>query len=158
MKDRVGEIIYVGKARNLKKRLASYFTKPVQPDIKTSVLVKKIDSFDTILTASEKEALILESTLIKRYRPRYNVFLKDDKRYPSIRLDTMHPYPNLTIVRKIKKDGSMYFGPFVSSTAVRQTLKMINKTFKLRKCKPGDFKTRSGPCLNRHMQRCLAPC
>ena len=79
MKDRVGEIIYVGKARNLKKRLASYFTKPVQPDIKTSVLVKKIESFDTILTGSEKEALILESILIKRYRPRYNVFLKDDK-------------------------------------------------------------------------------
>ena len=158
MKDRVGEIIYVGKARNLKKRLASYFTKPIQPDIKTSVLVKKIESFDTILTGSEKEALILESNLIKRYRPRYNVFLKDDKRYPSIRLDTRHPYPNLTIVRKIKKDGSMYFGPFVSSTAVRQTLKMINKTFKLRKCKSGDFKTRTRPCLNSQMQRCLAPC
>lgn len=158
MKDRVGEIIYVGKARNLKKRLTSYFTKPVQPDIKTSVLVKKIESFDTILTASEKEALILESTLIKRYRPRYNVFLKDDKRYPSIRLDTSHPYPSLTIIRKIKKDGSMYFGPFVSSTAVRQTLKMINKTFKLRKCKAGAFKTRTRPCLNSQMQRCLAPC
>ena len=158
MKDRAGEIIYVGKARNLKKRLASYFTKPVQPDIKTSVLVKKIESFDTILTGSEKEALILESNLIKRYRPRYNVFLKDDKRYPSIRLDTSHPYPNLSIVRKIKKDGSMYFGPFVSSTAVRQTLKMINKTFKLRKCKAGDFKTRTRPCLNSQMQRCLAPC
>ena len=158
MKDSVGEIIYVGKARNLKKRLASYFAKPVQPDIKTSVLVKKIQSFDTILTASEKEALILESTLIKRHRPRYNVFLKDDKRYPSIRLDTRHPYPSLTIVRKIKKDGSMYFGPFVSSTAVRQTLKMINKTFMLRKCKATDFKTRTRPCLNYQMQRCLAPC
>jgi len=158
MKDTAGEIIYIGKARNLKKRLASYFTKPVQPDIKTSVLVKKIKSFDTILTTSEKEALILESNLIKRYRPRYNVFLKDDKRYPSIRLDTRHPYPNLIIVRKIKKDGSMYFGPFVSSTAVRQTMKMINKTFKLRKCKAGDFKTRTRPCLNSQMQRCLAPC
>jgi len=158
MKGTVGEIIYIGKARNLKKRLASYFTKPVQPDIKTSVLVKKIKSFDVILTASEKEALILESNLIKRYKPRYNVFLKDDKRYPSIRLDTRHPYPNLSIVRKIKKDGSMYFGPFVSSTAVRQTLKMINKTFKLRKCKAGDFKTRTRPCLNSQMQRCLAPC
>jgi len=158
MKDGVDEIIYIGKARNLKKRLASYFTKPVQPDIKTSVLVKKIESFDTILTSSEKEALILESNLIKRYRPRYNVFLKDDKRYPSIRLDTSHPFPSLTIVRKIKKDGSMYFGPFVSSQAVRQTLKMINKTFKLRKCKAGDFKTRTRPCLNSQMQRCLAPC
>jgi len=158
MKDGVDEIIYIGKARNLKKRLASYFTKPVQPDIKTSVLVKKIESFDTILTTSEKEALILESNLIKRHKPRYNVFLKDDKRYPSIRLDTSHPYPSLTIVRKIKKDGSMYFGPFVSSTAVRQTLKMINKTFKLRKCKATDFKTRTRPCLNSQMQRCLAPC
>jgi excinuclease ABC subunit C len=158
MKDNVGEIIYIGKARNLKKRLASYFTKPFQPDLKTSVLVKKIERFDTILTASEKEALILESNLIKRHKPRYNVFLKDDKRYPSIRLDTGHPYPNLNIVRKIKKDGSMYFGPFVSSIAVRQTLRMINKTFKLRKCKTSDFKTRTRPCLNSQMQRCLAPC
>ena len=158
MKDTAGEIIYVGKARNLKKRLASYFTKPVQPDIKTSVLVKKIENFDTILTASEKEALILESNLIKRHRPRYNVFLKDDKRYPSIRLNTKHPYPNLTIIRKIKNDGSMYFGPFVSSIAIRQTLKMINKTFMLRKCKDSDFRTRTRPCLNSQMQRCLAPC
>ena len=158
MKDTAGEIIYVGKARNLKKRLASYFTKPVQPDIKTSVLVKKIENFDTILTASEKEALILESNLIKRHRPRYNVFLKDDKRYPSIRLNTKHSYPNLTIIRKIKNDGSMYFGPFVSSIAIRQTLKMINKTFMLRKCKDSDFRTRTRPCLNSQMQRCLAPC
>ncbi|MDY6793380.1 MAG: excinuclease ABC subunit UvrC [Thermodesulfobacteriota bacterium] len=158
MKDTAGTIIYIGKARNLKKRLASYFIKPVQPDIKTSVLVKKIERFDTIVTISEKEALILESNLIKRYKPRYNVFLKDDKRYPSIRLDTTHPYPNLTIVRKIKKDGSMYFGPFVSSAAVQQTLKMINKTFKLRKCHTSDFKTRTRPCLNSQMQRCLAPC
>ena len=158
MKDTAGEVIYIGKARNLKKRLASYFTKPVQPDIKTRVLVKKIVSFDTILTASEKEALILESNLIKRYRPRYNVFLKDDKRYPSIRLNTKHPYPNLTIVRKIKNDGSTYFGPFVSSIAIRQTLKMIDKTFKLRNCKDSDFRTRTRPCLNSQMQRCLAPC
>ena len=158
MKDTAGEIIYVGKARNLKKRLASYFTKPVQQDIKTSVLVKKIENFDTILTASEKEALILESNLIKRHRPRYNVYLKDDKRYPSIRLNTKHPYPNLTIIRKIKNDGSMYFGPFVSSIAIRQTLKMINKTFMLRKCKDSDFRTRTRPCLNSQMQRCLAPC
>ena len=158
MKDTADEIIYIGKARNLKKRLASYFTKPVQPDIKTSVLVKKIESFDTILTASEKEALILESNLIKRHRPRYNVFLKDDKRYPSIRLNTKHPYPNLTIIRKIKNDGSTYFGPFVSSIAIRQTLKMINKTFMLRKCKDSDFRTRTRPCLNSQMQRCLAPC
>ena len=121
MKDTAGTIIYIGKARNIKKRLASYFIKQVQPDIKTTVLVRKIERFDTIVTTSEKEALILESNLIKRHKPRYNVFLKDDKRYPSIRLDTTHPYPNLTIVRKIKKDGSMYFGPFVSSASVRQT-------------------------------------
>jgi excinuclease ABC subunit C len=158
MKDATGEIIYIGKARNLKKRLASYFAKPAQPDLKTSALVKKIKSFDTILTASEKEALILESNLIKRYRPRYNVFLKDDKRYPSIRLDTSHSFPNLKIVRKIKKDGSIYFGPFVSSAAIRQTLKMIDKTFMLRKCKDSDFRTRTRPCLNYQMQRCLAPC
>ncbi len=158
MKDSADEIIYVGKARNLKKRLSSYFIRPAQTDIKTGVLVKKISSFDTIVTGSEKEALILESTLIKRHRPRYNVILKDDKRYPSLCLGSKHPYPNLTIVRKIKKDGTLYFGPFVSSIAVRQTLKIIDKTFKLRKCKVKDFKTRTRPCINYQMLRCLAPC
>jgi len=162
MKDAQGTVIYVGKARNLKKRLASYFKKSrgdtLKMDIKTEILIQKISDFETIITGSEKEALILESNLIKRFRPRYNVILKDDKRYPSLRLDIKNPYPNLKIVRKIQKDGGLYFGPFSSSAAVQKTLKIIHKTFKLRKCKTENFKNRSRPCLNFQMDACLAPC
>ena len=158
MKDAGGEVIYVGKAKNLRKRLAAYFTRPGQLDMKTGVLVNKISTYETILTGTEKEALILESSLIKRYKPRYNIDLKDDKRYPSLRLDITIPYPNLVIVRKIKKNGAHYFGPFASARAVRETLKIIQKTFKLRKCKTREFKNRSRPCLNYQMGACLAPC
>lgn len=158
MKDTQGRIIYIGKARNLKKRLSSYFRKPGLMDTKTGVLIKKISTFETILTATEKEALILESNLIKRHKPRYNVILKDDKRYPSLRLDIKHPYPNLTIVRKTAADGALYFGPYTSSQAVRQTLNIIHKTFKLRRCKTRDFKSRSRPCINHQIGACLAPC
>lgn len=158
MKDAEGKVIYVGKAKNLKKRLSSYFKQSGQIDLKTRVLVKKVSSFDTIITRTEKEALILESNLIKQYRPRYNVILKDDKRYPSLRLDIKSQYPGLNIVRKIEKNGAQYFGPFSSSQAVRQTLKIIHKTFKLRKCKTKNFKERSRPCLNYQIGACLAPC
>ena len=158
MKDTAGHVIYVGKAAGLKKRLLSYFSKAEHGDPKTEALVQQIASFDIILSASEKEALILESNLIKRYRPRYNVILKDDKRYPCLRLNSTHPYPNFTIVRKIKKDGARYFGPFASAGAVRQSLKILNKTFKLRKCKDRDFKQRTRPCLHYQMQWCWAPC
>jgi excinuclease ABC subunit C len=158
MKDAAGTVIYVGKARNLKKRMAAY-AKPADPmDMKTRVLVSRIAAFETILTASEKEALILESNLIKKNRPRYNVVLKDDKRYPALRLDLREAYPHLTVVRKIQKDGALYFGPFASSGAVRETLRFIDKTFKLRKCKDREFRTRTRPCLHYQMQRCLAPC
>jgi excinuclease ABC subunit C len=161
-KDAQDHIIYVGKARNLKKRLSYYFKKlyprSSQMDLKTTVLVKKIADFETILTHTEKEALILESNLIKRHQPRYNVILKDGKRYPSLRLDVDNPYPNLTLVRKIKKDGALYFGPFASASAVHQTLKVIHKTFRLRKCKAQTLTNRSRPCLNHQMDACLAPC
>jgi excinuclease ABC subunit C len=126
--------------------------------MKTGVLVKKISDFDTIITGNEKEALILESNLIKRHRPRYNVVLKDDKRYPSLRLDPKETFPSFTIVRKIGEDDATYFGPFASAHAVRETLKTINKTFKLRKCRAKDFKTRTRPCLHCQMEGCLAPC
>ncbi|MCG2830594.1 MAG: excinuclease ABC subunit UvrC [Desulfobacteraceae bacterium] len=158
MKDSGGKVIYIGKAGDLKKRLSSYFKKSGQIDLKTGVLVKNVSSFDTIITRTEKEALILESNLIKQYKPRYNVILKDDKRYPSLSLDIKSQYPGLNIVRKIEKNGAQYFGPFSSSQAVRQTLKIIHKTFKLRKCKTKNFKKRSRPCLNYQMDACLAPC
>jgi len=162
MKDVHGKVIYVGKARILKKRLASYFARIENSrsriDMKTEILIRNISNFDTIITDSEKEALILESNLIKRYKPRYNVILKDDKRYPSLRLDIKNPYPNLAVVRKIAKDGALYFGPFSSSGAVQKTLKIIHKTFKLRKCKQKDFNRRTRPCLNYQIESCLAPC
>jgi excinuclease ABC subunit C len=158
MKDAQGKVIYVGKARNLKKRLASYFLKSKLSDVKTGVLVGNISTFETILTSSEHEALILESNLIKQYRPKYNVILKDDKRYPILRLDTASRYPTLKVVRKIQKDDALYFGPFSSAGAVQQTLKMINRTFNLRKCKGSEPKPRSRPCLHHQMNQCLAPC
>lgn len=158
MKDASGSIIYVGKAQNLKKRISSYFRSPEQLDPKTGILVQKLSTFETIITGTEKEALILESNLIKRHKPKYNVILKDDKRYPALRLDIQNPYPSLTIVRKIGIDGAMYFGPFASAQAVRQTLKIIQKTFKLRKCKIREFQNRTRPCLNHQMGICMAPC
>ncbi|GBC60632.1 excinuclease ABC subunit C [Desulfonema ishimotonii] len=158
MKDDAGKVIYVGKARNLKKRLASYFKSPDQLDMKTGVLVRQIVAFDTIITGTENEALILESNLIRRYRPRYNVILKDDKRYPSLRLDVQNPWPAISVVRKIENDGALYFGPFTSSRSVRQTLNFINKTFKLRKCKTKVLTKRDRPCLNCQMDGCLGPC
>ena len=158
MKDAVGTVIYIGKARNLKKRLSSYFKTSERLDIKAGILVNKIDDIETIITGTEKEALILESNLIKKHRPRYNVILKDDKRYPSLRIDLNQKYPNFSIVRKIGVDDAKYFGPFASAQAVRETLRTINKTFKLRKCKAKDFKTRTRPCLHCQMEGCLAPC
>jgi len=158
MKDAAGEVLYIGKARNLKKRLASYFKNSGPMDLKVKILVDKITDLETIITRTEKEALILESNLIKRHKPRFNVILKDDKRYPSLRIDLNEKYPNFDIVRKIGQDNAMYFGPFASAHAVRETLRTINKTFKLRKCKRKDFKIRTRPCLHCQMEGCLAPC
>ncbi len=157
MKDAGGNVIYVGKALNLKKRTASYFNRSGQTDPKTIAMVGRISQFETIVTDSEKEALILESNLIKQYRPRYNVILKDGKRYPSICINIQDAYPFVSIVRKIENNGSAYFGPFSSSPAVGQTIKIINKTFRLRKCRTQNPK-RKRPCLYYQMNECLAPC
>ncbi len=153
-----GRILYIGKARDLKKRVQTYFQSRRPLDPKTRVLVSKVARLETILTRTEKEAFILESNLIKKHRPRYNVVLKDDKRYPSLRLDLSQPFPDLNIVRRIKNDGALYFGPYASSAAVRQTLKFIHKTFKLRKCNSTTFHGRTRPCLNYQLGLCLAPC
>ncbi len=158
MKNAEGKILYIGKAGNLKKRVSSYFVKQDRRDIKTRVLIKKIAAIETIVTTSEKEALILEANLIRRHRPRYNVNLKDDKRYPILRLDVGHPWPDLTVVRKMEKDGALYFGPYSSSGAMRRTVRFIHKTFRLRKCKATKFGNRTRPCLNYQMGTCLAPC
>ncbi|MDD2604256.1 MAG: excinuclease ABC subunit UvrC [Desulfobacteraceae bacterium] len=158
MRDGAGKIIYVGKARNLKKRLASYFVPAGPVDPKTAVLVSRVVDLETILTATEKEALILESNLIKQHRPRYNVVLKDDKRYPMLRLGTDHPFPRLTVVRRFQDDGAVYFGPYASAAAVRTTLATINKLFKLRKCRETEFARRTRPCLHYQMGACYGPC
>ncbi len=158
MHDAAGEVLYVGKAGQLRKRLAAYLRPPRQLDPKTRVLVSKVDRVETVITASEQEALLLESTLIKRHRPRYNVILKDDKRYPSLRIDRRRPFPRLRVVRRIQKDGAVYFGPFSSAGAVRQAVKVVNRTFRLRKCSRREFGSRTRPCLHYQMQQCLAPC
>ncbi|MBC2741962.1 MAG: excinuclease ABC subunit UvrC [Desulfosarcina sp.] len=158
MKDDRGKIIYVGKAINLQKRVASYFQRQETHGAKTALMVARVADIETVVTASEKEALILESNLIKRYRPRFNVVLKDDKRYPSIRIDIKAPYPKIKIVRKTPKDGAVYFGPFSSAHAVRQTVKLINKTFPLRKCRDRTMGQRTRPCIHHQMGQCLAPC
>lgn len=158
MKDKEEKIIYVGKAKNLRKRLISYFRREEYTDIKTGILVKKIAGFDTVVTKTEQEALILEATLIRKHKPRYNVILKDDKRYPSLRIDIREDFPTVTIHRKVTRDGALYFGPYSSASAVHQTLKIINKTFKIRKCTTTKFKNRSRPCLNYQIGLCLGPC
>jgi excinuclease ABC subunit C len=158
MKDARGNIIYVGKAKDLKKRLASYFISKQQPDTKTAALIGMIASFDLVITASDHEAFILESNLIKEHNPKYNVILKDGKNYPLLRIDMNEPYPAIQMVRNIKNDHALYFGPYSSSLSVKRTLKQIQKIFKLRKCQNTQFKNRSRPCLNYQIKACLGLC
>ncbi|MBF0573948.1 MAG: excinuclease ABC subunit UvrC [Desulfamplus sp.] len=158
MKDNRGQIIYVGKAKNLKKRLSSYFVRESGHDLKTTLLVKNIVDFDVIVTATEHEALILEATLIKKHKPKYNVFLKDGKNYPCFRIDTKQNYPLLQLVRKIKNDGAAYFGPYSSGESVKKVLKQVNRIFQLRKCRDNTFKHRSRPCIQFQIKACLGPC
>jgi excinuclease ABC subunit C len=153
-----GEVIYVGKAKNLKKRVLSYFKQTGDLPHKTSVMMGKARSLEYILTSNEKEAFILESNLIKKHLPRYNIILRDDKQYPWLRLAAEEDYPNLTIVRRPRKDGALYFGPFSSAQSVRRTMKLIDRIFQLRKCRSRDVPRRSRPCLNFQLDRCLGPC
>jgi excinuclease ABC subunit C len=157
-KDAAGRILYVGKAKNLRKRVLSYCKPVADLPPKTRLMVQKARSLDTLLTDTENEAFILEDTLIKRHMPRYNVVLRDDKRYPCLRLDLRRPYPRLQVVRRIQKDGALYFGPFSSAGSVRTTLKLIETIFPLRKCRGNQPPRRSRPCLNFQLNRCLGPC
>ena len=157
-KDGSGTVIYVGKAKSLKKRVLSYFRQPDDLSRKTTVMMHRATSLEYILTSNEKEAFILESNLIKKHLPRYNIILRDDKQYPWVRLAAEEDYPNLTIVRKPRKDGAFYFGPFSSALSVRSTVKLIDRIFQLRKCRSRDLPKRSRPCLNFQLERCLGPC
>jgi excinuclease ABC subunit C len=156
-KDAGGGVLYVGKAKDLRKRVRTYFQGKEQ-DIKTSIMLSRVTGVDHIATHTEKEALILEDTLIKEHHPRYNIQLRDDKRYPLLRLSVGEPFPRLSVVRRTRGDGALYFGPFPSATSMRETLKVIHKAFPLRRCSATQFAHRSRPCLNFQMNRCLGPC
>ncbi len=157
MKNAAGHIIYIGKAKNLHKRVSSYFSSVVsQP--KTQALVTRIDSIDTIITSSESEALVLEANLIKQHRPRYNVLMRDDKSYPYLSLSQNDAFPRLDIHRGVKRDTHRYFGPFPSVQSVRETLSLIQKLFRVRQCSDVFFFHRSRPCLQYQINRCTAPC
>ncbi len=158
-KDRHGRVIYVGKARRLSSRVRSYFQDPHDRDPKTRALVRNITDFDYIATASETDALVLESQLIKEYKPRYNVRLKDDKAYPYLRISLEEPYPRITVVRRIARDGARYFGPYTEVRAMRETLKFAAGFFQVRTCSldlPDAGVDR--PCLDHQIGRCTAPC
>ncbi len=150
------QVLYVGKARDLRKRLAQYahYNGPIHS--KTAVMLSHVQRVETILTTTEKEALILEASLIKQHRPRYNVILRDDKNYPMIKVTTREPWPRVVVTRKRLRDGNRYFGPYSSTTAMRATLALLYGQFPLRRCKT--MRERSRPCLNFQMGRCLAPC
>jgi excinuclease ABC subunit C len=158
MKSRQGKILYVGKAKNLRKRVSSY--KRVNPAVspKTVLLLKKVAAIETILTHTEKEAFILEASLIKKHRPKFNIELRDDKSYPRIKVTVSDEWPRVYMTRRRIKDGSRYFGPYSSAGAMKNALNMINRLFPLRRCKGKVLKKRQRPCLNYQMGRCLAPC
>jgi excinuclease ABC subunit C len=158
MKSSQGRIVYVGKAVSLRKRLASYFRAPEALPDKTRVMMGKVAAIDYLCTETEKEALLLEASLIKKHRPRYNIVLRDDKSYILFKLDKASDYPRLTLTRRVNKDRAVYFGPFTSALAARETLKALNRIFPLRKCKDTTFRNRSRPCLQHQIGRCLAPC
>ncbi|MCL5123226.1 MAG: excinuclease ABC subunit UvrC [Deltaproteobacteria bacterium] len=160
MEDRNGKVIYVGKAANLRNRVRNYFSKSGDERPKIRFLVQHISSIKTIVTETEKEALLLENNLIKKHRPKYNVSLRDDKSFFSLRLNVSHDYPRLTLIRtqKIKPDNEKYFGPYSSARDARVTLHLIRKIFPLRQCSDRQIATAKRPCLNYQMNRCMCPC
>src|SRR5271155_2688204 len=157
LRDRAGKVLYVGKAKSLRARVRSYFRDGGDGRFQVRFLMRRVRDFDTIVTASEKEALILENNLIKQYKPRYNIRLKDDKSYLSAKV-TNHAWPRITVTRKIVKDGGHYFGPFGSADGLRETIDVIRKVFPLRTCTDAVFRNRSRPCLEYQIKRCLGPC
>ncbi len=158
MKDEGGVVLYIGKAKNLRNRVRTYFVKSGDTRLSLQFLMPKVRQLETFLTDTEKEALILENTLIKKYKPRHNINLKDDKTYLSLKFSLKEPFPKLTLVRKIKRDGARYFGPYASGSAVKETLRILRNLFPLRTCTDSIFRHRSRPCLNHQIKKCLAPC
>ncbi len=158
MLDSHSSVLYVGKAKDLSKRLVSYTRISVTAHCKTSVMLKLVDKVDTIITRTEKEALILEASLIKKHKPKYNIILRDDKNYPLIKVTGQEEWPRVFMTRRRKKDGAHYYGPYSSSSSMWATLKILGSLFPLRRCKGSALKPRKRPCLNYQMGKCMAPC
>src|SRR6187399_2508200 len=158
-RDSKGTTLYVGKAKSLRARVRSYFQEGAS-DTRAFIpfLRKHVADLETIVTRSEKEAAILENNLIKERKPRYNVKLRDDKEYLSVRLSSEQDWPRLELVRRPKPDGARYFGPYHSATAARRTLSVVEKHFKLRTCSDRELASRKRPCLEYQIKRCPGPC
>ena len=160
MHNEAGQILYIGKARDLYKRVHQYFGNKANRTLKVIKLVEKIYDLDYIITANEVEALVLENNLIKKHKPPYNILLKDDKSYPFIKIDVKKPFPRVEVVRKLKNDGAKYFGPYMQGISTQEILGLINSAFCVRTCKMDLTKVPQNhrPCLNYHIKRCYAPC
>lgn len=160
MKDQEGKVIYVGKAKNLKNRLKQYFSSSGDKRPMIPFLIKQIDHIDTLIVFSEKEALLVENTLIKKHQPKFNAFLKDDKTFISLMVNHHHPWPMLKLIRYkgVPKEDALYFGPYTSAFAARQTFELLIRLFPLRQCSDEELKRRTRPCLLYAIKRCCAPC
>lgn len=158
MKDSNGKVIYVGKSKALKNRVNQYFGSQSSHSPKTRSMVSNIADFEYIITDSEAEALALECNLIKKYRPKYNILLKDDKQYPYIKITTNETFPRIFMTRQVKKDGSLYFGPYMTAISIKEAVEEIRKTFKLRSCRKPITKAADRPCLYYQIGECSAPC
>ena len=157
MSNSKGEVVYVGKAKDLRRRVGSYFQGRAQ-DTKTMAMLSQVDNIDVTITQTESEALILEYNLIKEHRPRFNILLRDDKSYPYIHVSTDHDFPRLTSYRRPRKIAGRHFGPYPSASAVKEALSQLQKIFKIRQCEDSYFSNRTRPCLQYQIQRCTAPC
>jgi excinuclease ABC subunit C len=153
-----GKIIYVGKAKSLRNRVRQYFQSSKNQDHKTRELVARIADLEYIVVDNEIEALVLESNLIKKHKPRFNILLRDDKQYPHLKLTIKEPYPRVVLTRQVRRDGSLYYGPFLPANLARRTLDLINRTFQLRTCDIEIDGKLPRPCLEYHIKRCLGPC
>ena len=157
-KDKAGDVVYIGKAAVLADRVRSYFLRSADHSPKTSLLVSQIADLETMVTRSELEALILESNLVKRHKPRFNVVLRDDKQYPYLRLPVKENFPRLSIVRRVRKDGALYYGPYTPAGALRETLKVIKRVFPLATCTIDINGKAERACIEFEIKRCMAPC
>ncbi len=158
MRDASGQVIYVGKAANLRNRVRSYFGSPLSMEGKTRALSDAIADFEYVITHTEQEALHLEAELVKRHQPFFNIRLKDDKHYPYLKVDLADPWPRVYITRRVEKDGGRYFGPYANAGSVRRTLDIVNKLFPWRSCTKTITGTDPRPCLDYYINRCIAPC